>query len=186
MNNLPILNHVAGPPTAHPVSPSFVELLEATATIIPSSSSTAIDHHTTHDYLMTFQAFVDFFDGPIAVARSSLTSASASESVASSLSGSLMDDLSTSSLTMASPVSIAPPLPSDGSLMKFRVSLIMCVVAVSTVILFIWPALRANRPREVRMSLEHKDARMELLEEMEERTDNLQIAEHQLDPTLME
>ncbi|KAJ3717001.1 hypothetical protein C8R42DRAFT_644918 [Lentinula raphanica] len=173
MNNLPVPNHVAGTPTAHPVSPSFVKLLEGTSTIIPSSSSTATDHRTTH---LMFQAFVDFFDGPITVARSSLTPASASESVTSSLSGSLMADLSTPSSTMASPVSITPALPSDGSLMKFRVSLIMCVVTVSTMVLFIWPVLRAKRLREARMVLEHKDARVpqareELLEETEERAD---------------
>ncbi|KAJ3831766.1 hypothetical protein F5878DRAFT_667221 [Lentinula raphanica] len=71
-------------------------------------------------------------------------------------------------LTMTSPVSIAPPA-SDDSLMNFNVPLIMLVISVSTVALFIWPALRAKRLwvrhlmfayLDIHMDLEHKEARM--------------------------
>ncbi|KAJ3794267.1 hypothetical protein GGU11DRAFT_748145 [Lentinula aff. detonsa] len=154
---LPIL--VAGTPTAHPVtSPSLVDFLQGTATTsIPSSHVSITNHYKTH---LMFQAFVDFFDGPITVAHPSSTTASSSESVASSLSGSLMGDLSAPSLTMALPVSIAPPAL-DGFRMNSRVSLIiMCVVTVSTVVLFIWPALRAKRLCETRMVLKHKKVGM--------------------------
>ncbi|KAJ3712513.1 hypothetical protein FB446DRAFT_791131 [Lentinula raphanica] len=215
-NGLPLPILAAGTPTAHPVSASFVDFLEGTATISIPSSHVSTNHYMTHpmfqafvdffdgpitvarpssttttssesvasslshvstNHYMThpmFQAFVDFFDGPITVARPSSTTTTSSESVASSLSGSLMDDLSAPSLTMASPVSIAPPA-SDGFLMNSRVSLIMCVVTVSTVVLFIWPALRAKRLRETRIVLKHTEC-----------PDNVQTAEHELGTALME
>ncbi|KAJ3767646.1 hypothetical protein FB446DRAFT_793001 [Lentinula raphanica] len=166
-------------PTAHSMSPSFVELLKGSATIIPSSHVSTSSSST--DYHSIFQAFVDFFDGPIAVARSSSTPASSSKSPASSLSGGLMDDpASDPSLTMKSPVSIAPRALDD-SLMNFNFSLIMLVITVSTVVLFIWPALRAKRLQGARMVLEHKGAhaREELSEETEE------TVEHEFDTALV-
>ncbi|KAJ3720332.1 hypothetical protein C8R42DRAFT_722057 [Lentinula raphanica] len=171
-------------PTAHSVSPSFVELLEGSATIIPSSHVSTSSSST--DYHSMFQAFVDFFDGPIAVARSSSTPASSSKSPASSLSGGLMDDpASDPSLTMKSPVSIAPRALDD-SLMNFNFSLIMLVITVSTVVLFIWPALRAKRLQGARMVLEHKGAHARVLQAREELSEETEeTVEHEFDTALV-
>ncbi|KAJ3739838.1 hypothetical protein DFH05DRAFT_1530133 [Lentinula detonsa] len=193
MNGLPPPILMAGTPTAHPMLPSLVDPLPATATTsIPSLHVSITNHYLTH---LMFQAFVDFFDGPNTVAPPSSTTASSSKSVTSSLSGSLMGDLSAPSLTMALPVSITTTPASDGFLMNSRVSLIMCVVTVSTVVLFIWPALHAKRLCETRMVLKHKEtgmqargfqAREELSKETEECADNLQTAEYELGIALTE
>ncbi|KAJ3816568.1 hypothetical protein F5880DRAFT_1619173 [Lentinula raphanica] len=121
---------------------SFVDFFKGPALVQHSfqtsatSSSAPDSSPSTNDYADMFQPFVEFFEGPVAIQRSSSTMTTS----AVVPSNSIVPLSSTRSMdNHMAETSINP------SKSNTNAPMVMCVITVITMVLFLWPALCANR-----------------------------------------